>query len=890
MLDLAGNADTQAGDHPGAVTLSADFNTIPSPLGGSKISSVELPKSLSVELPLGLIGNPLSTETCPQYELTRVPICPADTVVGTVAYRAELPGISLSEAKGREVTPLFNMQPEQGYPAEFAFEYEGRPSEIYASVVRRGSGYAMRMSVPSITPAADLTGMQLTFFGDPASVNESGGRAAALFTTPFDCHAEAEALQASASVTSWTQPAGSQPPPALRSLPLAQPSGCSSLQFAPKFEVQPETSQADAPNGLTVHVVMPQHESVTALATPPLKDATVTLPEGMSLSLPSGNGLRGCPESGPEGIDLYEETPGQNGQPQPSAGHCPRASRIGAAKIVTPLLKAPLEGSVYLAQPQCAPCDEAQVEEGQLMRVYVEAEGSGINLKLRGVVEVGGLVGRVRAEAPPTPLAPGQLRLRLLKTPQLPTAEVQLALSGGPLALLANPTRCQQATSTSEVVPWGEELIATPESFFAIGAGENGGPCPAAWPFAPSFMAGSADALAGAASPFTMTFARHDREQALSSISMQTPPGFAAEMAGVPQCPAAQASLGQCQAASLVGHVHVALGPGSQPLWVEGPVYLTGPYGGQPFGLSLVIPAKAGPFDLGNVVVRASIAVNPHTAALTIDAGPLPTSASAVPLRIQTVSMTLDRPGFTLDPTDCSQQHVTAAIASTDGASSVASTPYAVAACANLPFKAQLSAHSEANTSRNGGAMLHLKLSSGAGQANVAKLRVVLPRQLPTRLSALQHACPARLFNSNPANCPAASLIGQGMVHTRMLSSPLAGPVYFVSHGGAAFPDIELLLQGEGVVVLLDGNTTIENGITTASFDSLPDMQLQTLSLMLPEGAHSMLGADGSLCAKPLSLSSALVGQNGAKSTATTTHLAVGGCPRRATKAKAAKR
>jgi hypothetical protein len=882
VLNAAGSEDTQAGDHPNVVTVGVDFNTVPKPLRSEAFAASEPPKSLSLELPLGMIGDPQGLPTCQQYELTNPPSCPSDTVIGTVVYRAEAAGVMVSEPKSTGVTPLFNMQPESGYPAEFAFESAGHVADIYTSVIHRATGgYAMRLYAPAITPLAALTGMQLTFFGDPSTVDGSGNPPTSLFTTPFDCAPEDGLPTATVSTSSWTAPSGTAP--SEESVTLSAPSGCSSLRFTPQISIEPATTEADAPTGVAVHLAVAQEESAaTGPATPPLKDATITLPAGMSLSLPAGNSLSACPAAGPEAIDLYEEQPGVDGFPHPVAGHCPASSRLGVAKITTPLLAAPLEGSVYLAQPGCAPCDERQVEEGDLLGVYVEAEGSGINLELPGVIEVGGAGHHARKGDPGGPLAPGQLRLQLLANPQLPTSEVQLDLNGGQQALLANPARCGQATSTSEVVPWGAEAIdATPESSFDVGSSETGGACPQTSPFAPSFSAGTATAQAGTSSPFTMTFARHDREQPLSSISMQTPPGFAAEMAGVPQCSEPQAALGQCPATSEVGQVHVALGPGSQPLWVEGPVYLTGPYHGAPFGLSLVIPAKAGPFDLGDVIVRAAIAVDPHTAALTVSAGPLPTNAAAVPLRIQTVSMTLDRPGFTIEPTDCSQQAVTASIDSSEGASAAASTPFAVGACASLPFKALLTAHSEAKTSRNDGAMLHLKLYSGAGQANAAKLRVVLPKQLPTRLSALQQACPARLFDANPASCPVDSVIGQAIVHTKMLSSPLVGPAYFVSHGGVRFPDIELVLQGEGVLVDLDGFTTIENGITTAAFDSLPDMQLQSLGLMLPEGPHSLLGADGSLCAKPLLLSMSLVGQNGAKEATTTTHLAVGRCPRR---------
>jgi hypothetical protein len=626
-----------------------------------------------------------------------------------------------------------------------------------------------------------------------------------------------------------------------------------------------------------------QSESATALATPPLRDATVTLPSGMSLSLPGADALLGCPAAGREGqpgFNLYEEQPGPDGQPHLTPGNCQGAARIGSAKIVTPLLSTPLEGGIYLASPECEPCTEQEVEEGRLTKLYVEANGSGIDLKLPAVLEVGGAGPRTKTGDPTTELAPGQLRLRLQEAPQLPASELQLTLEGGQQPLLSNPNRCGAATTTTSLLGWGAEAqAATPSSSYELLWSAGDSTCPAPAPFAPSFSAGTTSALGGAFSPFTATFARQDREQGLSTLSMRMPPGFGAQLAGVPQCPEAQASLGQCPPASEVGRVHVAIGPGSQPLWVEGGAYLTGPYGNAPFGLSLVIPAKAGPFDLGDVVVRAAISFDPHTAALTIATSPLPTSVNAVPLHFQTVNLTLNRPDFTLNPTNCSQQQIAATLASSEGASSALATPFAVAACKNLPFKPTLTAHTQAFTSREGGASLHIQLYTGSQQANVAKLRVELPAQLSTRLLALQSACRLPVFETNPAACPSASVVGSALVHTPLLPSPLTGPAYFVSHGGAGLPDLELVLKGEGVTVVLDGRTSVHGEITDDAFDTLPDIPMSNLNLMLPEGPHSLLSANASLCKGPLALSTSIAGQNGAQ-LRTVTHLAVSGCPR----------
>jgi hypothetical protein len=876
VLDAAGGTDTQAGDHPNLVSVGLQLNTVAA-LGGEGVLASEPPRSLAIELPVGLIGNPRAAPTCRQYEMASAAGCPANTAIGTISYWGEAVGARLT-SPGEKVTPIYNIQPEQGYPVQFAFEYNERPAEIYGSLVHRQDGYLLRLSVPAVSPTATLAGVRLSFFGDPALADGAGNPPAALFTTPSDCGAGASALQAKVTSTSWTQPASR--PPIGESASIEPPSGCSALRFSTRLEAQPQTTVADTPTGLSMRLALEQDEAANGLATPPLEQLGVTLPVGMSLSLPAGQDLTGC---GSTEIGLYEEQPGPDGEPQPAAGRCPRASVIGSATIATPLLKTPLRGNVYLAKPECAPCSEEQVETGMLVRVYVEAEGSGINLKLPGMVEVGGLGPHTRTGNPS--LAPGQMRLQLEGAehdPQLPISEVQLDLNGGAHAFMANPYACGPATATAALTPWGGAFISTPQSIFTIGSSETGG-CPVSWPFAPSFAAGSTDATGGAHSPFSITFARHDREQPLAAIHAQLPPGVSAAMRGVPRCPEPQAGSGQCSAESLVGHVHVALGPGPQPLWVEGAVYLTEPYGGAPFGLTLVIPAVSGPFDLGEVVVRAAVGWNSRTGAISVSTTPLPASVAGVPLRVQTVSITLDRPGFTGNPTDCAQEHVTATIDSRPGATVPASMPFAVGACVNLPFRARLTAHSVAKTTREQGAYLHLQIYSGAGQANLAKLHVVLPKQLNTRLSALQKACPVSVFEANPAGCPAASVVGHGTLRTPLLKSSLSGPAYFLSNGGAAVPDLVLLLQGEGVLLELEGSVHVRNEITTASFDSLPDMPLSTLSLVLPEGPHSLLGANGHLCAGSLSMSTSLAGQNGASLNGATP-VAVSGCPRRAGK------
>jgi hypothetical protein len=342
----------------------------------------------------------------------------------------------------------------------------------------------------------------------------------------------------------------------------------------------------------------------------------------------------------------------------------------------------------------------------------------------------------------------------------------------------------------------------------------------------------------------------------------------------------------------LIGSATVIAGPGATPLSIGGGrVYLTGPYAGQPFGLSVVVPAVAGPFNLGNVVVRASIHIDPHTSAVTVSSDAIPQSKDGVPFRIRAINVEVNRPaGFTFNPTNCSQLHVTGSATGSQGTTVGLSTPFAVAGCAALPFKPKFSASTAGKASKPGGASLDVKVVSmggpqpGGGEANIKSVKVNLPIQLPSRLTTLQKACLAATFEANPAGCPKESDVGTATAVTPVLAHPLSGPAYLVSHGGAAFPDLEIVLQGEGVTLLLVGNTNIKKGITSSTFKAVPDAPISSFELKLPTGPYSVLAANlpasakYNLCGQTLAMPTAITGQNGAV-VKQTTPIEVQGCP-----------
>jgi hypothetical protein len=898
-----GRIDTQAGDHPYALTTSVDFDTIIDPSGyGNReeaYAPVQEPKALSVEFPVGLISALQTAGECPESALfnpTSESACPPDSRVGIAVL--DLAGRYVSSQTPQSssyLTAVYNMVPEHGYSAVFGLGLIGSGAVMYADLIPTAAGYRVRITVPALPRptlgAEKLDGMSLTFFGDPAEQDGNAGEPDAFFANPTSCPDLLAQLDARIETSSWVNPGA---PPVAEEVPVyPEIMGCDMLQFNPAIAVVPETTQADTPSGYEVDLRAPQSPNVFPdLATPDLREATITLPAGVAIS-PSGAGeLVGCTG---EAIDLLGVETGVEGVKRAKPGACPAASQIGTVEITTPLVSEKLTGHIYLAQPQCgeqSACTEAQAEAGQMLGLYVEAEGQGVDVKLPGEVEVGGAGAHSREAG----LAPGQLRVRFAQAPQLPFSELKLQLDGGARAPLVNPQVCGAAQTESVLEPWsaapGSEAPEMPSQPFMVTG------CVGA--FQPSFLAQTGLPIAGGFTPLTVQVSRRDGEQDLGGIEVSSPPGLMAKIAGVPLCGEPQAALGTCPAASGIGTVTMAAGAGSRPLWLSGTVHLTGPYGGAPFGLSMVAPEQAGPLNLGEAVVRAAIHIDPRTAAIRIVSDSLPQSGDGIPFGLQTVELTIDRPGFVFNPTSCGALRIEGKITGERPVgsgealqSALLASPFAVAGCRRLPFDPSVSASTRGRASvRGDGASLIFKVLQRSGEANIRSVRVSLPKKLPSRLTTLQRACPEALFDANPASCPAASDIGTAVGHTVVLPVALEGPAFFVSHGGARYPELVVVLQGDGVTIDLVGETQIDirTGITSSTFASVPDVPISAFELRLPERSNSALASPGgNLCGKRLTMPMTITAQNGAR-IKRSVKVAVSGCPKHRRKAKPVKR
>jgi hypothetical protein len=916
--NVAGSPDLQSGDHPYSVTTTIGLSTDLRPNANPPLDVAQDIKDVAVELPLGFSGDPLAAERCPEILLTSSEgagdapeyhtLCPAGSQVGTVT----LMFASGDEGKGAGTIPypVYNVVPEHGYPAELGFNSVlGQPVFLYGSVVHSPSGYRLRFATSGAIRAIgnEPEAVRFTVFGDPGVVNEKGGDAA-FVSNPTDC--TTQPLKTRVYVTSWE---GGEASGEATAYPDVM--GCNLLQgaaaFDPSFAVEPETTQADTPSGYMMDLKLPQAPSVFGvLATPDLKNATITLPAGVSISPAVASGpdaLGGCQATGREGINIGSSDvapdgqdlgdpeatelgaghPGGDGSPyddglyHTAPGHCPENSRLGEVEARTPDLSEPLHGHMYLMDPLCGhpvqpPCSEAEAEEGKVFHICLELSGSGVIVKLEGRIEVGGHGQFSKLDG----LAPGQLRISFDETPQFPLEEVKVTLPGGPRAGLANPQACGTATTETVLEPSSAPQSganATPSSSFQVSG------CSSA--FKPGFVAGTVTQIAGGYSPFVLQLSRQDGEQDLSGLEVTLPEGLLAKLSGVAECDEAEASAGTCSSASEIGTVTASVGAGSEPLRQTGKIYLTGPYNGGPFGEVVVVPAVAGPFNFGNVVVRGSIRINPETAQASIVSNPFPTVVDGVLIRLRSVDAEINRSGFVFNPTDCASQAVTGTVTGVQGASEAVSSPFAVTGCADLPFKPLFKASTQGKTSRVDGASLTVKVTATPGEANIHKVHLQFPKVLPARLATLRKACTEAQFAANPAGCPAASAIGTGTAITPVLSTPLTGPAYLVSHGGAAYPDVVFVLQGDGVKIDLTGGTDIKKGVTYSTFESVPDAPITSFESKFPEGPDAIFGTDlpakakGSFCGRTPVIPATLEGQNGVVNKESI-KLAVTGCPR----------
>ncbi len=876
---------TQAGAHPDA-TASFAFHAddTGAPEGNAKDAYVELPP--------GFVGNPQAVPTCSRqtFALVGAP-CPPASQVGVAT-------IHIVGSGEIETLPVFNLVAAFGRPASFGFKVTNKPI-LLAPRLRSEGDYGLTVEATDISDFYELVGSTVTLWGVPAdpshdaerwnpaltAFNEFGlpfagdwGASSGESPRPFLLNpswCDSGPLDTPLRTRSWQEPGHWLPDdatdPAYNSLSPA-PTGCGALRFggagAPvDLTMQPALRTADTPSGYEARLTLPYNESPKGLGSPTLRDTTVVLPEGVVANPASANGLAACTTAqiGYLGSGFALPNPIRFDEGE---AHCPDASKIGTVTIHTPLLAKPLEGSVYLAKQFDNPFDS-------LLAIYLAVDDpeTGIAIKLAGEVE-------------PDPRS-GQLTATFSDSPQLPFTELDLSFFGGPGASLANPATCGTKTTASVLTPWSAPYtpaVSAGDSFQIV-TGPNGAPCAdteASLPAKASFEAGAVSPLAGSYTPFVIRVGREDGTQRLRSLDVTLPEGMTGRLAGTPYCSdaaiaraesrgrpgegATEAADPSCPAASQIGTVRVAAGAGPAPVRVEGKAYLAGPYKGAPLSLVVVVPALAGPFDLGTVVVRTPLQVDEETAAIDASSDPFPTILHGIPLDVRSIAVDLDKPGFTYTPSSCEAASVGGKATTASGAAIPLQSRFQVGGCRGLGFAPTVLTRVSGATRRAGYPRLRVAVEAKPGEADIARASVTLPHSEFLAQEHIGTVCTRVQYHEGAVpgeKCPAASIYGHARAFTPLLDEPLEGPVVLRSNGGERrLPDLVASLRGQVDITLVGYIDSLHGGIRTR-FQHVPDAPITTFLLTMKGGKKSLLRNSESLCQGKHLTAVTLRGHNG---------------------------
>jgi hypothetical protein len=886
ITDADGEPSAQSGSHP--YQLSVDLNFPTEELGDTELASAGRVKDIVANMPRGLVVNPAATSVrCTEAEFesrNESEFCPDASQIGTITTHTDF---NAGEGIVSFTAPLYNMVPPPGTPAEFAFEplnALGIGTRLIGSV-RSDGDYGLSSITRNIIarPVNPVFGVRATLWGVPSdeSHDDQRGRRCndvespgdilcpterlnvPLLTMPGDC--SREPLTTSATADSWEE-AGRL---AERRIEGQSVDGCNKLEFDPAISSQPTTNLVDSPSGLDFDLHVPQAPAAEPAgpATANLKDATVALPPGMALNPSAANGLAACSETQ---IGYLTEDKESGIHFSKQAQSCPDAAKLGTAEVTTPLLAEysedgtrletdpqtgeaiprPLHGSVYAAKPFENPFDS-------LLAIYlvIEDPASGTIAKLAGKVT-------------PDPKT-GQLTTVFEESPELPIEDVKLHLFGGARGVLTTPPTCGSHSTTTDLVPWStpEGVDAHPESSSQTTAAPGGGPCPAtegAAPNSPTMTAGTEAPQAGTYSPFALKLSREDGSQRITGIDTSLPPGLTGKLAGIGQCSEAQIAQAEsrrnpeegrlerevpsCPTSSEVGTVTVGAGAGPTPFYTDGHAYLAGPYKGAPVSLAVIVPAIAGPFDLGTVVTRVALHIEPETTQIHAVSDPLPTILDGIPLDIRSVALRLGRPGFTLNPTSCEPMTIAGQATSSLGQTALLSQRLQVGGCSSLAFKPKLSLRLEGKVRRTSHPRLIATLKAKEGEANIARAQVKLPHAAFIDQGHIKTVCTRVQWAAN--TCPGGSVYGAVEAATPLLSYPLTGSVYLRS-SAHKLPDLVAKLKGpasQPIEIDLDGKTDSVKGALRNTFEAVPDAPVSTFRLELFGGKRGLIEMSGGFC------------------------------------------
>jgi len=902
VLAEGGGPAEQAGSHPGAETFSFDFQE-------SGSAGEDGLRDFSVEMPPGLIENPTATKqiycskkefetprNSPWEESLSGESCKDKTQVGIITVRSAAAG-------GSERTfGLFNLVPHGGEPAELGASPFGKPIVFVPSTRQAEGEYGTTLKAGDVPEALHVSGLTVTIwgvpwgllgpkelvrkdeneivfqqlishykergnclnekdpaasFGEPQRVltiikgskttteHDPGACSAynplteapqAYLTLPTSCE---EPLNYAVTADSWLR--GEEVGTRTSGKPML--SGCGKLEFEPRATAQLSDPRASSPSGYEFHILVDTH-GVTdpgCCAPTPVRRAAVTLPEGVTINPSVGSGLGVCTTA-----QYAAETPSS-----PFGAGCPAESKIGDFRVRTPIISGAINGSIFLAAPRENPF-------GSLIAVYLVAKS----------IERGILV-KVAGELKADPSS-GNLTAVFDELPQLPYSDLEIHFREGQRSPLATPPACGSISTEADLTPWRDPGLVRHKSLPAtIGAGAGGGPCPVGLaPFAPQAVAGMLNSRAGAYTPFYLHLTRKVTEQEIVSYSAQFPPGLLGKIAGIPYCPdaaieAARHSSGvaerahpNCPAASMIGHTYSGYGVGSVLAYAPGNLYLAGPYRGSAFSVVAIDSALVGPFDLGVVIIRSAVRIDPQTAQASIDAtgtDPIPHIIDGIPIHLRDIRAYIDRPGFTVNPTSCEPFKVASALNGagqryadrSDDTLAIASAPFQAFDCASLGFRPRIGLALKGGTKRGDYPSLRVTVRPRPGDANIAASQVRLPPSLFLDQSRIRTICSRVQFAAG--RCPRGSIYGHVRAFTPLLEAPMEGPAYLRS-SSHTLPDLVFALRGHGIEVDVAGRIDAYKGGIRGTFPTIPDAPVSKFVLKMNGGKRGVLVDAENLC------------------------------------------
>jgi hypothetical protein len=850
----------EAGAHPDLLTVAFDFTSVADPVAGApenKTPSGNL-HDLRVDFPPGFVGYPAHVGECRPDQLL-ANACPRSSQVGrvdaTVVPVSVLPSTTFTQIS----SPVYNMVHPKGVISDLAFQIANNPIHVRVSL-DPARGYAIKSEVTGANETLPVFFQKMTLWGVPAAPSHNWERCPSFsssdvstecaagvpekpfLTLPSRCDVQ-HAINIS-EYDSW-QDKGVYGPDI--EIPLVgQLADCDKPPFEPSVEAQSTADRTNTPTGLNLKLTVPQELDPDEQATPPVKSMRLALPQGMTVSPTFATGLQSCTEA-------------QIGLGNVNPVDCPDASRIGSVSVQTPMLEDPVEGSLYMAQQGANPF-------GAPLAIYLalrDTEERGILVKIPGRLDLNGSTGQITAV--------------FEDLPQLPFEDVSVQLRGGDMAPLLSPPTCGSQPLRAQLTSW-----AQPNKLVEVGAnlqvngGANGSSCPSGLPgrpFGPAMNAGTLNPTAGAFSPFVFRLTRQDQDQELARLDTTLPSGLTAKIAGIPYCSetaiaAISAAEGtgrgelaksSCPAGSRVGTVEVGVGAGASPAFFAGQAYLAGPYRDAPLSLAIVVPAVVGPFDFGNVVVRAGIKVDPQTAVVSVVSDPFPQIVHGVLLRARDIRLRMDRPNMILNPTSCDRTAINATAFGVSGAVASLASPFQVGGCRQLGFKPRLSLRLKGGTKRSQYPALRATLKARPGDANIARTSVALPRSEFLAQEHIRTICTRVQFAADA--CPKASVYGFAKAVTPLLDKPLQGPVYLRSSDNK-LPDLVADLNGQFEITLVGRIDSKNRGIRT-TFSVVPDAPVTRFTLKMQGGKKGLLVNSENICRRPGRALVKMVGHNG---------------------------